>query len=382
MDFQLISSHLHLSPAEFALRFPGKRAEAELLDCYRRAPAKYPTWHGEGLLYTRLALEQSSGEAAARWKADYLGNGKRLIDLTGGLGIDTFAFSQRFAEVWHVERDPAVTDMARHNHRVMGCEGIRYLTGSAEDVLDRLPDADAVYLDPSRRPGGARTLRLSAYEPDPVALVPRLLDRWPEVLLKVSPMTDPAEAARLLPGLDDVVAVSVAGEVKELLLRLRRGRAGAPGYRAVGLRPDGARLFERVAAGPPPARQAPPADAPMAVLVSGTAASDRYILLPDAALRKLGLGADELHAAGAEVMDPTGGVGLAAAAPAGFAGRVLPLRYRLPWKPKEVAKRLKTDGIRAVQVLPKGVPLGEAEVLKTLGLRHGDDAWLVPTRLP
>jgi hypothetical protein len=47
------------------------------------------------------------------------------------------------------------------------------------------------------------------------------------------------------------------------------------------------------------------------------------------------------------------------------------------WKPKDLAKRLKQENIRGAQILTKGVEKREPEILKDLGLVHGDDAWIV-----
>jgi len=83
-------------PADFAMRFQGRkdipaRAIAEQIACRRKAVKKLPMLSLHGLLYTSLALEQASGEAAAAYKASIM-NGERAIDLTGGLGVDTIFF--------------------------------------------------------------------------------------------------------------------------------------------------------------------------------------------------------------------------------------------------------------------------------------------------
>jgi hypothetical protein len=238
----LLEANSHLTVAQFALKFGGRKDLVELFDCYQRAPKKYPTWHGTGLLYTRTALEQSSGEAAALFKASLLGGGL-LIDLTGGLGIDTFAFSRRFKDVLHIERDAALSDIARHNHHVMGADNVRYLLGDATVLLPGLPSADAAFIDPSRRDAKGRLVRLQDCEPDLTTLAPALLERIPTVLAKLSPLFDLHEIPRQLSHVADIHVVSVAGEVKEILVRMVRGFAGEPTVHAVGLSANGAQKF-------------------------------------------------------------------------------------------------------------------------------------------
>lgn len=375
-DFDLIEANSHLTVAQFALKFGARKELVDLFDCYQRAPKKYPTWHGSGLLYTKTALEQSSGEAAALYKASLLGGGL-LIDLTGGLGIDTFAFSRRFKEVLHIERDAALSDIARHNHVVMGADNVRHILGDATLLLPGLPSADAAFIDPSRRDTRGRLVRLQDCEPDLTTLAPQLLARIPTVLAKLSPLFDLHEIPRQLPNVSDIHVVSVAGEVKEILVRLSAGFTGEPAVRAVGLLANGAQKF--MIEGPLTRHDTGPANASLRCLVcapKGPGAGG-FVLLPDASVLKAGLSRQALAAAGATTVDTHGLFGLAPLAPLHFPGRVLPLRWMSDWKPKELAKRLKQEGIRGAQILTKGVEKREPDILKDLGLVHGDDAWIV-----
>lgn len=374
-DFELIDANAHLSVAQFALKFSGRKELVELFDCYQRAPKKYPTWHGSGLMYTRTALEQSSGEAAALFKASLLGGGL-LIDLTGGLGIDTFAFSRRFKYVLHIERDNTLSDIARHNHAVMGADNVRHILGDATLLLPGLPSADAAFIDPSRRDGKSRLVRLQDCEPDLTTLAPALLQRIPTVLAKLSPLFDLHEIPRQLPHVSDIHVVSVAGEVKEILVRLSAGFTGEPTVHAVGLSTNGAQKF--MVEGPLMRQEPGTGRATLQCLVcapKGPGAGG-VVLLPDAAVLKAGLSRQALSAAASSV-DAHGLFGLAPQSPLQFPGRVLPLRWMAEWKPKDLAKRLKSEGIRGAQILTKGVEKREPEILKDLGLVHGDNAWIV-----
>ena len=76
--------HLHQSddPAAFAMQFHARkdlpvRAMAEQLACRQKAVKKLPTLSQHNLLYTPLALEQSSGERTAAYKA-FCMSGKRV----------------------------------------------------------------------------------------------------------------------------------------------------------------------------------------------------------------------------------------------------------------------------------------------------------------
>lgn len=76
------------------------REEAEYIlrqiEGWQKLNAKVPTWAAEPRLRYphRLSLEQCSGELAARYKAEvirrHLPAGGRMVDLTGGFGVDFF----------------------------------------------------------------------------------------------------------------------------------------------------------------------------------------------------------------------------------------------------------------------------------------------------
>ena len=70
----LLAEYRTDDPAAFALQFHGRselpiRAMAEQLACRQKAVKKLPTLSQYNLLYTPLALEQSSGKSMAAYKA-------------------------------------------------------------------------------------------------------------------------------------------------------------------------------------------------------------------------------------------------------------------------------------------------------------------------
>lgn len=378
-DFDRIEAHAALTPEQFALKHPGRPDIAELFDCYQRAPKKYPTWHGSGLVYTRQALEQSSGEAAAQYKASLLPRGKRLIDMTGGLGIDAFAFSQRFDEVVHIERDERLSAIAAHNHQVMGAGKVRHITGDSLDWLHRLESASALYIDPSRRIGGRRAIRIQDAEPDLTRIAPELLAHAPVVMAKLSPMTDLADIRRHLPNVADIHVVSVSGEVKEVLVVMRRNHLEDPVVHAAGLSPDGTVRFR--VDGPADPFDSGSGPATLTAFICEPKPKPGmpgpYLLLPDAAVVKAGLTRNVLRKADTVRMDVRTLTGVADLAPNPFPGRVLPIRLEAPYKPKDLSRQLRSMGIRGAQILTKGVKHNESEILKDLGLAHGEDVWVV-----
>ena len=199
---------------------------------------KVPQWFAEpSLVYPKpLAGEQCSPSATAFYKASLLQElaasaGKdslRVADLTGGLGVDAWAFSQVATEVLYNEMDADLADAARHNFAALGRSNIR--VSCAEITADSLSAVlgnfapDVIFLDPARRSAsGQKVFRLADCSPDLIALKDSLLQVCPTVLVKVSPMADIAQLGRELGDwLQAVHVVAVGDECKELLLLLQR----------------------------------------------------------------------------------------------------------------------------------------------------------------
>ena len=155
----------------------------------------------------------------------------RLADLTGGLGVDTWAFSRVATEVLYNEMQPALASAAEHNFKALGADNVRVrcreiVPGNIAEVLDGFKP-DIIFMDPARRAqDGRKVFRLEDCRPDVLKLLPELFETAPRVLLKLSPMADISLVCKQLSGVKEVHVVAAEGECKELLLLLERGYEG------------------------------------------------------------------------------------------------------------------------------------------------------------
>ena len=274
------------------------------LEVRRKLRDKVPQWHAvPSLVYPlRISGEQCSSSATARYKASVAlaasqqalltenacchvppdavastfgpkclpsgmaRGGKRIADLTGGLGVDSWAFAQVFREVLYNEMRPELADAAVHNFRELGVTNIQVrncaLVPSGMASADRPENGrtvseilgpfrpDILFLDPARRAAnGRKVFRLEDCQPDVLRLLPELLSACPRLLLKLSPMADITLVCNQLGCVREVHVVSADGECKELLLLLEAGWTGPPNRRFA--TPPIRRLFE-AAFGPLP----------------------------------------------------------------------------------------------------------------------------------
>ena len=177
----------------------------------------------------------------------------RLADLTGGLGVDSWAFAEVFGEVLYNEMQPALAAAAEENFKELGVKNIRVVNwritpaivtdvsasrsgtaspadgdsgaGPGGSVADVLGDfgPDILFLDPARRAGDGRKVFLPEdCQPDVTALLPELFAAARHVLLKLSPMADISLCVKRFGHVREVHAIAAEGECKELLLLLDR----------------------------------------------------------------------------------------------------------------------------------------------------------------
>ncbi len=209
---------------------------------WQTARRKLPSWAGcDGVVYPpHLNMEQCSSESTGRYKARLavrlagartVGD-RRLVDLTGGFGVDFSLMAPGFTRATYVEQNETLCDIARHNFPLLGLPHADVVCGDGTQYLQSMPPVRSlissdsrtlIYLDPARRDNhGRKVFGMEDCTPDVVALGDALLERADAVMLKLSPMLDWHEAVRKLPCVTEVHIVSVANECKELLLVMTR----------------------------------------------------------------------------------------------------------------------------------------------------------------
>ena len=225
-----ITTHRHDDVHQLALK--GCPANVDLpfaleqISGWQTAQKKWPTWAAtEGLLYPpHLNMEQSSSEQTARYKASLcrrLDVREKMVDLTGGMGVDFFFMAQAFNHAIYVERQPNLCELATHNMARLGLTHVEIKNADSIEYSQTLEHASLLFLDPARRhQNGKRAYALEDCSPNIVLWHRQLLKKCDYLLLKLSPMFDWHEAVKVLEGVREVHIVSVKNECKELLLLL------------------------------------------------------------------------------------------------------------------------------------------------------------------
>ncbi len=195
------------------------------LEGRQKCLGKLPLWHStSGIFYpSKRALEQSSSEQTGAYKSDLV-SGKTLIDITGGLGVDSFFLSQSVEHLTYCEKSPELTSIALHNFEVLGAKNIEGFNTDGADYLEQIKeDVDWIYLDPSRRdPQAKKVFRLEDAEPPLPSILPLLWQKTDNILIKTSPLLDISAGLKALTSVKEVHIIAIKNEVKELLWVLKK----------------------------------------------------------------------------------------------------------------------------------------------------------------
>ena len=230
-----------------ATRYPSidMPAAVQQIEGLCTAQEKWPSLLAcEEFLYPpRLNREQASSEAAALHKAALYfqsleatcSKPLHIADLTGGMGIDTFALAgwgaeeQMEVEVDYVEQNPELCKLTQSNAQALGLNNIHVHCGDSMEWLrqqNRL--FDLIFIDPARRDKQGR--KVSAFEdgtPDLLGHLQMLREHCRHLLVKASPMIDIQLAVGQLGEVGEVHVVALRGECKEVLFLLPGAESAA-----------------------------------------------------------------------------------------------------------------------------------------------------------
>lgn len=239
-----LKSNVHKNPKDIALRkspFPSVSSSelATQLESRRKTEKKLPLWYQTDGIYfpSTLSIEQASSEETAIYKANLIEANGSLLDITGGLGIDSYFFSKKVAKVVHCEFNQELSKIAKHNAQLLGAKNIEFIEGDGVGFLKRQTKGtfETIYLDPSRRVKTRKVFMLSDCEPNVIELQEELLAKASTVLIKTAPLLDITRTLADLKHVKEVHVISIKNECKEVLFLLNEGFDQPPVIKVAGL---------------------------------------------------------------------------------------------------------------------------------------------------
>ncbi|WP_432711960.1 THUMP-like domain-containing protein [Pedobacter sp.] len=214
----------HIALAKSPFKNVSSKELSSQIKAKRKAEKKLPTWFkGQSIYFPEpLSIEQSSSETTAAYKASLIGEGK-LIDLTGGFGVDSYYFAKTAVQVLHCEINEDLSQLAAHNAGVLGAENIQFLAGDGMAYLSQQSEQfETIYIDPARRSEMGKVFMLKDCTPNVVENLDLLLNSAKKVIVKTSPLLDITAGLKELSHVTEVHIVSTKNECKELLFVMEK----------------------------------------------------------------------------------------------------------------------------------------------------------------
>ena len=337
---------------------------------------KLPSWAAkEGIIYPpHLSMEQCSSELTACYKAELTNEGRLLVDLTGGFGVDFSFMARSFSKAVYVEQQEHLCDIARQNFNLLGLQQAEVVCGNGEEYLKTMEPADLIYIDPARRDDhGERTYAIGDCTPDVLSLRDQLLSKASRVLLKLSPMLDWRKALCDL-GTDivsEVHIVSVGNECKELLIMAEsKKKLGNIPVHCINLHANGSRQQFTF-------HQMPPSDNPPSTFCLSS--FTRYIYEPNASIMKAGCFAALSQRFGIGQLAQNSHLLASEVLVANFPGRVFQLDAVTSMNKRELRQHL--QGLTQANITVRNFPLTVAELRRRLKLSEGGSTYIFATTL-
>ncbi|MBR6438657.1 MAG: SAM-dependent methyltransferase [Bacteroidales bacterium] len=333
---------------------------------------KVPSWASNpDLLFPKhLSIEQCSSELTAKYKASIISGGDTFVDLTGGLGIDSFFLSEKFKTSYYVENQKELCDLAEHNFDVLGRK-INVVNSDAETFLSNNQNFDLIFIDPGRRDiYNRKMVSLHDCSPDVVDLQNILLKNSKNILIKASPMLDISLITNELQNISEIHIVSVKNECKEILIKIEPEFEGEIKYFCVNFTGNDLKSSQSFEFSETSESSAISSFAPTI---------KRYLYEPNASLMKSGAFKLISQRFGIEKLHVNSHLYTSDNLVSDFPGRIFEVVGFAPFN-KKIKKELLND-ITEASVATRNFPLSANELRKILNLKESDKNFVFGTTL-
>lgn len=347
---------------------------------------KVPLWaeHTELIFPPHLSLEQASSQATAEYKAQCILHQlhqnnietTHFVDLTGGLGIDSYFIGQQFQSLTYMELQELLCMHAKHNFEALGLQNFTVISGPSLQAVDELPPVSAFFIDPARRDAaGNKTVSFQHCTPDISAAAPHLLTRAPYLFIKASPMMDITLACKELPNVKEVHIIALNNECKELFFILERHYIGETKLFPINLiQKKTVSSLEEVS----------PFTLKEEQNYTKTYATGplNYLYEPNASLLKSGGFHHLAHETQTQLLSPNSHLYTSATRYPNFPGRTFQIDHCFPFQKKALKAFLmlkKSAKIAQANITTRNFPLSVAQIRQQFKLKDGGSLYIFAT---
>lgn len=205
----------------------------------QKSEKKLPTWFSSKNIYypPKISIEQTSSEITAKYKSRLI-SGAKIIDITGGFGIDCYYFAKQFKEVIHCEINTELSEIVAHNYQQLKVDNIKTFAGNGTNYLKEIKEKlDCIYIDPSRRDDvKGKVFLLKDCQPHITPKIDFFFTKSTYILVKVSPILDISQTISELKNVKEIHIIAINNEVKELLFLLEKDYLNAIEIKTINLK--------------------------------------------------------------------------------------------------------------------------------------------------
>lgn len=322
--------------------------------------SKVPEWDKEKALIAppKISLEQCSSQSTAKYKADKV-KGDIGVDLTGGLGVDSYFFSKKFKDFTHNEINQSLSNVVKHNFDILGIKNVKFTNIEAEK-FELEESTDFVYLDPARRDSVNRKMvSLKDCMPNLLEIKDLILSKAKVLMVKYSPMLDIKDSISLLKTVDEVLILSEKNEVKELVFILKKEAKPEPLITCVNLLSgqDSFAFYYKHESNVNLAFREP----------------EGYLYEPNASIMKAGAFKSIALAYNISKIAANSHLYSSLECIPDFPGRIFEIEQMVDFDKKQIKKLLKTD---KANIAVRNFPYSTEEIKKQLGLKDGGEQYI------
>jgi len=187
---------------------------------------KLPVHSENGCLFLQRAFEQCTSEVVAKWKAKEFSS-KKMLNLTGGLGIDDWAWAKTGCDVMSIEIDPILNHISRLNFQKLGVKVDR-IDGDTHSLISQIntTNFDLIYIDPDRRiENNFAGYNPKNFSPNISEILEILKNKFNRILIKLSPYTDIEWLKNEFPDCTKICVVQYGDDVKEILILFENNKS-------------------------------------------------------------------------------------------------------------------------------------------------------------
>lgn len=366
---EFILENLNNDPLQLAL----KGVDSSICTQIRylsKCRTKLPNYYSVAAVIPPLSYEQSSSNLSVTSRGY---SGVRCLDLTCGLGVDSYNFSKNFESVTTLERDSLLSEIAKYNFSLLECENIEVINcDSADYVKNYIGERfDMIFIDPARRNNNDKVFSFEQSSPNVIELLPALLKMSNRVVIKSSPMFDNNEAFEVFGGCVALKTVSVGGECRELMIDICNENKKLD---TVSLINNYGHCNEYIFDNFPPSCCAE---------FQGDIATFKYILIPDVGFVKSRRVVDMYNNLLSKHTDIVycGSVYLSENPIFDSAVRCFEILKSFEYKPKNILNYLKENKIKSATIIIKNFPYDINTIRKSLKLKEGSNITIIVTTI-